>query len=78
MAKTISGHSTSAKAAQGTPSRSSRSPAKRRGPLRASDPGVSSPAIRKNRPMANNTAGTSRKVKTVSAAGAILASWTSW
>ena len=53
-----------------TPSRTSRSRANRRGPLRSSEPGVTSPDIRKNSPIAKSVAGSTRLPSTSSVTGA--------
>ncbi len=52
-----------------------RSRAKVRGPLRDTEPGVTSPEIRKNRPIANRAAG----ITTIESVRSLtLPSWTSW
>jgi hypothetical protein len=64
--------------ASGTPRRSSRSCAKAPGPLRCSEPGVSSPEINKNKPITNRRLGSSRIPRTMLLASVSWTSWTSW
>ena len=66
---------TSVQTISGTPSRTSRSRAKDRGPLRDTEPGVRRPEIKKKRPITNKAAG----ITTIDSARSLtLPSWTSW
>jgi hypothetical protein len=69
---------TSAQTASGTPSRMSRSRANSRGPLRATEPGVTSPEMRKKRPITKRTAGRASSDNTALLTAPSWTSWTSW
>jgi hypothetical protein len=69
------GQRSSVQTSSGTPSRMSRSRANVRGPLRATEPGVTSPEMRKNRPMVKRAAA----ITTADSATLLtLDNWTSW
>ena len=73
-AQIATGQRTSVHTTSGAPSRMTRSRAKARGPLRETEPGVTSPEIRKNRPIANRAAA----ITTADSATLLTpASWTS-
>lgn len=72
------GHNRSVHTTSGTPSRMSRSRAKIRAPLRASEPGVTRPDIKKNRPIANSAPTSTTSDSATLLTAATWPSWTSW
>ena len=71
--RAISVHSTSSR-----PRRRSRSRAKRFGPFRETEPGVTRPEMRKNRPVEKSAAGITPIITTRSLAHPSWTSWMSW